>query len=259
MLTSKIDNMNATAPRDVIMDQRLADQQANMKSKFQSVLGFARSCCIAIGLYRRGRSWARLVACLGILSVLLSAAQVSASNREVLIDATKPQGHSDAYDSHAEPSQEQSMLLPVIVRVTGYGGYDATEKNKGNKRLMAIRASRLDAYRNLAERVYGFSVAGASTVKDFMLQSDRFATSVDSVVRGARVVSISDNPATGIETVVELELPADFQRCLNKVNNFKYHNDCLRPMGSVGTSVPSNNSLRRSSQEPPMQALYHLN
>jgi outer membrane protein FlgP len=241
------------------MDQRLADQQVNMKSKYLSVLGIVRSCCIATGLYNHGRSGARLVACLSVLSVLSIAAQVSAGNREVLIDATKPQGHSEAYDSRTEATQEQPMLLPVIVRVTGYGGYDAKAKNKANKRLMAIRASRLDAYRNLAERVYGFSVAGASTVKDFMLESDRFATSVDSVVRGARVVSISDNPATGIETVVELELPGDFQRCLNKVNNFKYHNDCLRPMGSMGASVPSNHSLRRSSQEPPMQALYHLN
>ena len=120
------------------MDQRLADQQVNMKSKYLSVLGIVRSCCIATGLYNHGRSGARLVACLSVLSVLSIAAQVSAGNREVLIDATKPQGHSEAYDSRTEATQEQPMLLPVIVRVTGYGGYDATAKNKANKRLMDI-------------------------------------------------------------------------------------------------------------------------
>ncbi|GEM_PF-401700 len=235
-----------------VKGQRFVNRSAGSQSDSASIS--LRSPATSLRLLSGGMTLFMVKA---ILVVLLGSfsAHASAANRNVLVDATSPQGHSDAYDESVPA--ERAAALPLIIRVTGYGAYDAKAKQSANKRLMAIRTSRLDAYRNLAERVYGFSVAGASTVKDFMLESDHFATSVDSVVRGARVVSISDNPATGIETVVELELPGDFERCLNKVNNFKYRDDCLRPMSSMGS--PSNSALRRSSEEPRMQALYHLN
>ena len=205
----------------------------------------------------------RLNNMLCVLLIMLTG-KVWAENmtREVLIDTRDTEGssaafHQPARDDHAEGLS--SVPLPLIIRVTGYGIYDSKAKNSASKRLQAIRASRLDAYRNLAERVYGYSVSGTSSVKDFMLQSDQFATSVDSVVRGARVVSIADNPETGIETVVELELPVGFQNCLNKVNNFKHRMDCLRPITTAGLAAPSAESIESKSREPRMRSLYHLN
>jgi len=200
-----------------------------------------------------------------LVSVLLTAlsvptyAESPAKKRKVLIDTTAPTTNSAGY---AEPVAAEGavtpMSVPVVIRVTGYGAYASEDKKSSAKRLLAIRASKLDAYRNLAERVYGFSVSGESTVRDFMLKSDAFATSVDTVVRGARVVSISDNPVTGIETVVELELPGDFQTCLNKVNNFKYRSDCLRPMTHSGLQLPSTDQIKSSSAGQSMRSLYHL-
>ena len=70
-----------------------------------------------------------LLFCLCFVMALLLATSVSASNREVLIDATTAKGHSNEYDSSSEPAQQQAISVPVIVRVTGYGGYDSKAKN----------------------------------------------------------------------------------------------------------------------------------
>lgn len=213
---------------------------------------------------------------LGVCIVMLAASlQSSAQTRAVLIDARKPEGTSEAYQEPAMPqasAQPHSPMQPpkrpeppIIVRVTGYGAYDVSEakpsKGGAAKRLMAMRASRLDAYRNMAERVYGLSLSGQSSVKDFAVRNDEFAAEVDSVVRGARVVSISQNPQTGIETVLEIELPADFKRCLNRVNNFRYRADCLRPITHTSLQQQSElaNRAARGEQDRRMRTLYHLN
>lgn len=207
--------------------------------------------------------------------MLVMAIPLSAQARSVLIDARKPQGTSEAYQEPAMVQPEAQLHSPmqppkrpeppIIVRVTGYGAYDVSEtkpsKGSAAKRLMAMRASRLDAYRNMAERVYGLSLSGQSSVKDFAVRNDEFAAEVDSVVRGARVVSISQNPQTGIETVLEVELPADFKRCLNRVNNFRYRADCLRPITHVSLEQQGElaNRAVRGEQDRRMRTLYHLN
>lgn len=215
--------------------------------------------------YRVAHQVLRVFLAILSLSLFSTVLLAESTTREVLIDARTGQGNSAEFDDPvgngdvSDSMPAEVMELPIIIRVTGYGLYDSKAKNSASKRLLAIRASRLDAYRNLAERVYGYSVTGSSSVKDFRLSSDQFATTVDSVVRGARVVSISDNPETGIETVVELELPAGFQSCLNKLNNFKHRLDCLRPMTTAGLEPPSSLEIEQKSREPGMRALYHLN
>ena len=134
---------------------------------------------------------------------------------------------------------------------------DSQTTSRETQRLLAIRASKLDAYRALAERIYGIGISGSSTVKDFALQSDGFAAIVESYVRGARVVSVIENKNTGMETVLEVLLPGDFQDCLNKVNNFKYGLECLQPlMHSSFNNVELDQS--QSGKGQAMQSMYFL-
>ena len=141
---------------------------------------------------------------------------------------------------------------PVTIQATGYAFYQTIEDGKADpKRLLAIRASKLDAYRNLAERVYGLSLAGSSSVTDFELQRDSYSTQIETVIRGARVVSIVENEKTGIETVLELSLPGTFVDCINSVNSFKADADCIQP-------IPAINSTSRVGRAP-MSRQYHLN
>lgn len=166
--------------------------------------------------------------------------------------------------SNKEEVLEKAPLEPIVIRVTGYSAYEKVEDMTSEpKRLMALRASKLDAYRALAERIYGTGISGMSTVEDFVLKHDGFGTVVDTVIRGARVVSVSEKKGAGFETVLELLLPGDFQDCLNKTNSFKYGSNCLRPMtqsnvyrtDSVATSKSSSRTKKGNNA---MDSIYYL-
>jgi hypothetical protein len=71
---------------------------------------------------------------------------------------------------------------------------------------MAIRVSKLDAYRNLTAQVYGQNINASSTVADMVLASDTMRAHVEGVVYGAKVVSINPIGDDSYETKLELEL-----------------------------------------------------
>jgi hypothetical protein len=176
---------------------------------------------------------------------------------------------ADTQDDHIasnENSEESGKvpLTPIVIRVTGYSAFEKTEDMTSEpKRLMALRASKLDAYRALAERIYGTSISGMSTVQDFVLKNDGFGTVVDSVIRGARVVSVSEKKGAGFETVLELLLPGNFQDCLNKTNSFRYGSNCLRPMSKsnaygADSAMSSNSNAWRKKGSNSMDSIYYL-
>jgi hypothetical protein len=171
---------------------------------------------------------------------------------------------SRSYSYKQQKVEEEMLLEPIVIRVTGYSAYEKTEDMTSEpKRLMALRASKLDAYRALAERIYGTGISGASTVQDFVLKHDGFGTVVDSVVRGARVVSVSEKKGAGFETVLELLLPGNFQDCLNKTNSFRYGSNCLRPVTQNNTyrsdsAMTTQSNSRAKKGNNAMDSIYYL-
>ncbi|PSF07224.1 hypothetical protein C7H09_10535 [Marinobacter fuscus] len=121
---------------------------------------------------------------------------------------------------------------PITVRVSGFGTYENVGQDRVNprKRLMARRVSRLDAYRNLAERVYGTVIFGSSTVNDFVLNNDSFRTYVDSYIRGARMVAVNEHSDGVVETVMELRLEPRFRNCVAQVADDQVRDVCAIPM-----------------------------
>lgn len=113
-----------------------------------------------------------------------------------------------AYDQqHVEWQTETPDQFPVLTAV----GYAPIASQPGeddqHKDLAAMRASKLAAYRELAEQVYGQRIAGGSSVENWALTNDTFQASVDGVIRGAEVVktyTVGDYYAT--------ELKLDFQK-----------------------------------------------
>lgn len=113
--------------------------------------------------------------------------------------------------------QEQRPVERIIVqkqaprkekiKITGVGyGAESTYDGftQGQKRLMAIRASKLDAYRALAEQIYGIKIDSNTSVATLTAQSDSFRARVNAVVKGARVVSITPMADNNYETVLEV-------------------------------------------------------
>ncbi|PID42922.1 MAG: hypothetical protein CSA52_00790 [Gammaproteobacteria bacterium] len=144
-------------------------------------------------------------------------------------------------------------LEPIIVRVTGYGTYkSARGKVTERQRLMAMRASKLDAFRSLAERVYGMVIYGSSTVKDFALENDQFRTWVDSYIRGAKIIAVNEMAGGAFETVVELVLESRFRECLTHTNHFRYTEEC-RMLLSSGKEM-----VRNPGKTPGSGAQYYF-
>jgi hypothetical protein len=74
------------------------------------------------------------------------------------------------------------------------------------QRLMAKRAAKVDALRNLLETVYGVRIDSKTTVKDFVTQSDVIKAKLNSVIQGAREVDYVERPDGTAEVTVEVTL-----------------------------------------------------
>lgn len=94
-----------------------------------------------------------------------------------------------------------------VLRAKGFGvppaDQDLTPAEKG---LLAKRAGKLDALRNLAEQVYGVRISGNTLVRDFATQSDEIRSRVYSYIQGARVVSEQLQPDGSVQVDVEIEI-----------------------------------------------------
>lgn len=104
-----------------------------------------------------------------------------------------------------------SMITPMMerqqtIRATGYAVISTqNHKNTSQQRLMAIRASKLDAYRALTEQVYGQQLDATTTVAEMMVTSDTFRTRVQGVIYGAVLESITPIGDDTYETTMSLD------------------------------------------------------
>jgi hypothetical protein len=103
------------------------------------------------------------------------------------------------------------MLAPLVEKretltATGYAVVSVqNHRNPAQQRLMAIRASKLDAYRALTEQVYGQQIDATSTVADMTVTSDSFRAKVEGVIYGAILVSITPVGDDTYETTLSLD------------------------------------------------------
>lgn len=67
------------------------------------------------------------------------------------------------------------------------GAVSVSAQTEEQQRLMSRRAAEADAYRKLAEVVYGLQLNGYTLVRDFVTETDEIRTAVDHFVRGIRL------------------------------------------------------------------------
>jgi hypothetical protein len=112
------------------------------------------------------------------------------------------------FDKQVEWETVQPNSYPVIQAV-GYAPIMAQRGgDKTAKTLMAIKASKLDAYRELTEQVYGQRLEGDQSLANLVITNTELKSSVEGVIRGARV--IKSYPVGNDTYATELEL--DFAR-----------------------------------------------
>jgi hypothetical protein len=111
----------------------------------------------------------------------------------------------------SKPPESANMLAPLVEKretltATGYAVISVqNHRNPAQQRLMAIRASKLDAYRALTEQVYGQQIDATSTVADMTVTSDSFRAKVEGVIYGAILVSITPVGEDTYETTLSLD------------------------------------------------------
>ncbi len=114
-------------------------------------------------------------------------------------------------DKSPAPTAPASMITPLVEKretlvATGYAVVSIqNHKNPAQQRLLAIRASKLDAYRSLTEQVYGQQLDATTTVADMTVMSDTFRAKVEGVVYGAVLVSITPVGDDTYETTLSLD------------------------------------------------------
>lgn len=102
------------------------------------------------------------------------------------------------------PFPAQTGLNDRLVGV----GYAVINAQPGNtpeeKRLMAIKASKLEAYKSLAEQIYGQYLESRGTLSNLKMGDEELISRVEGLIVGARVVSIKPISTDSYETVLEI-------------------------------------------------------
>ena len=77
-----------------------------------------------------------------------------------------------------------------FIVATGIGAVSPLAQNPGMARATAVRAAKVDAMRNLLEAVMAITVSSETTVRGAAIENDVVKTSVEGMVRGARMRDI---------------------------------------------------------------------
>ena len=125
--------------------------------------------------------------------------------------------NSNAINSNDNPAFQQELksysmvsggnvqTIPTLTAV-GYAVVSTQPgKSDAQRRLMAIRAARMAAIRELAEQIHGLQVDSNTTVVDLMVQNDTFRGVVTGIIRGARTVRINPTGSDTYEIVLEID------------------------------------------------------
>tara|TARA_A200000113_G_scaffold112694_2_gene101149 strand:+ start:974 stop:1480 length:507 start_codon:yes stop_codon:yes gene_type:complete len=107
--------------------------------------------------------------------------------------------------SYSMVSDGNVQTIPTLTAV-GYAVVSTQPgKSDAQRRLMAIRAARMAAIRELAEQIHGLQVDSNTTVVDLMVQNDTFRGVVTGIIRGARTVRINPTGSDTYEIVLEID------------------------------------------------------
>lgn len=90
----------------------------------------------------------------------------------------------------ANPSSDTALVTTDLTAV-GFASITAQSgTDPAQRRLQAARAAKLDAYRSLAEQLYGVRFASDSVIIDTRVREDHIRSHVEGVIAGAEIVAL---------------------------------------------------------------------
>uniref|UniRef100_A0A486XVM0 Flagellar protein FlgP n=1 Tax=Rheinheimera sp. BAL341 TaxID=1708203 RepID=A0A486XVM0_9GAMM len=132
----------------------------------------------------------------------------------VLLAAFMALGCSSLVNRHIEYQQIKPDAFPVLTAV----GYAPISMQLGqsneHKMLQAMTASKLAAYKELAEQVYGQKIDAHNELRAMVLTDERLSASVKGAISGARVVK-----TYAVDDTYVTELALDFKQVYQLYQN----------------------------------------
>ena len=123
---------------------------------------------------------------------------------------------ASVYDKHVQWETVKPTSFPVLNAV-GYAPISLqSSSNETQRMLMAIKASKIAAYAELAEQVNGQQFKGELSMADLVVDNHQLNASVQGIIRGAKVVK--SYPVGDIYTT---ELSLDFKDVFEIYSSYK--------------------------------------
>jgi hypothetical protein len=116
-------------------------------------------------------------------------------------------------------SQQLMKLVRTVatIRARGSGVRPQGASSAAQARLLAERAAKADAYRNLLEAANGVLVTSSTSVKDLATQNDTVRTTLEGFIRGASLVEVRHLDEGSVEVEMEIRLNREFWAILPRV------------------------------------------
>lgn len=105
----------------------------------------------------------------------------------------------------------------ATIRARGSGVRPQGASSAAQARLLAERAAKADAYRNLLEAANGVLVTSSTSVKDLATQNDTVRTTLEGFIRGASLVEVRHLDEGSVEVEMEIRLNREFWAILPRV------------------------------------------
>ena len=113
------------------------------------------------------------------------------------LDSKQSLESSSALLNERRVAETSKYYVPSVTAIGFSSIAIQPSKSLNQRRLMAIRAAKLDAYRNLTEQLHGIYIQGETTIGEAVLTSDKLGAALRGTVIGARTVKIEP---TGSDT-----------------------------------------------------------
>ncbi len=121
-----------------------------------------------------------------------------------------------------------------IAQATGIGAPPEKLYGKPSARPMALRAAKLDAYRNILEVVRGVRINSTTVVRDYAVESDVIMSKVEGMVQGAEVVKKEYLSDGTVEITLQMDLRGGFSQLVLPEE--------IQPLESITPMVPVQSS-----------------
>lgn len=104
------------------------------------------------------------------------------------------------------PASTAELMVPDMLTGMGFSQINGQPgKTINEKRLLALKAARMDAMRDLTEQIHGIQISATTNVRQMVTRDDNLNAVVSGTLRGARTLKITPKGSDGYEVQLAVD------------------------------------------------------